>query len=98
MSGFDEISAAIGRLEAKVDQGAEDRRAIGGKVDTLIEANLRSIARVDAVEKDVALMKPDVEDWRRSKQRGIGYLAGAGLAGGGLATGFHALLKKWGFL
>jgi hypothetical protein len=91
---LDQISRAIGALEAKVDEGARQRDLINRKLDAVLagQAELRGLAG------EVAALKPHVEDWKRVKQRGLGYLAGAGIGGAGLATGFHAVLKKWGFL
>ncbi len=99
MSGeLNQISQAIGALQADANAAQRHREAVWQELRTISE----KLTVVPQLVADVTAMKPAVEDWKATKQRGLGYLACAGLAGSaitaalGYATG--ALLKKMGWL
>jgi hypothetical protein len=89
---LNQISQAIGSLQesARAAQRSHDAMWLELK-------QMRSeLAPIVALKKDVDDMKPHVEDWRRTKQRGVGMLAAAGIGGGLLGQGLSALFRKIG--
>jgi hypothetical protein len=89
---LDQISQAIGCLQESARAAQRTHDAIWSELK-----ELRSeLAPIVALKKDVDDMRPHVEDWRRTKQRGVGLLAAAGVGGGLLGQGLSALLRKLG--
>lgn len=68
---LNQISLAIGALQADGEQARRHRDAIWKKLEG-IEEKLGPLA---VLANDVALMKPAVDDWRMTKQRALGILA-----------------------
>lgn len=90
---LDEISRAIGALQADVGEGIRQREVMSEKLDKISE----QLGGLTMIKADVEEMKPHVEDWKRTKQRGIGLLTLAGVGGGTIATGLSSILKKIGW-
>ena len=89
---LNEISRAIGSLQEAARAAQRSHEAIWLELK-----EMRSeLAVVVALKKDVDDMRPHVEDWRRTKQRGVGLLAAAGIGGGLLGQGVATLLRKIG--
>ena len=89
---LNQISQAIGGLQ-------ESARAVQRSHDAMwleLKQMRSELLQIFALKKDVDDMKPHVDDWRRTKQRGVGLLVAAGIGGGMLGQGFSALLKKIG--
>ncbi len=89
---LNQISQAIGSLQesARAAQRSHDAMWLELK-------QMRSeLVQIFALKKDVDDMKPHVDDWRRTKQRGVGLLAAAGISGGVIGQGLSTLLKKIG--
>lgn len=91
---LNEISVAIGQLQADSATAKLQHERTLRKLEEIGE----SIAKLANLADDVAEMKPAVEDWTRTKQRGLGIIAGAGIAGAGASQGLPWLLKKLGLL
>lgn len=91
---LNDISLAIGALRADNSTGKRDRAAM---LRAMHEMN-KKLEPLPQLVKDVADMKLAVDDWKKTKQRGIGYLAAAGIAGGGASHGITWFLKKLGLL
>lgn len=99
-----EISAAIGRLQG-LQEAAERRYGADHQETTDHREEMRdglaeirnSLKPLLALKERVDRMEPAVDDWRATKQRGIGLIAAAGLGGGGIAAAIPALLKKIGW-
>lgn len=99
MSGeLNQISQAIGALQASETEASRQRSAMWRELRAINE----KLPELGQLAADVAEMKPAVEDWKMTKQRGLGYLACAGLAGSAITAtiggGTVALFKKWGWL
>jgi len=89
MANLDEMSRAIGALQA----GMEIAREQHVKLDATLHDMNDKLDLLMPVIKDVAEMKPHVDDYKRLKQRGIGILAGVGLVGGSLGSAITGWLK-----
>jgi Protein of unknown function (DUF1515) len=87
------ISQAIGGLQESAREAQRSHDAMWSELKQM----RGELVEVLALKRDVADMRPHVEDWRRTKQRGIGLLAMAGFGGGMLGQGVSTLLKKLGF-
>lgn len=74
MSTLDEVSRAIGRMEALLIEQGKDI----SKIQETVAPLLPLVQRVDAIE-------PHVEDYKRNKNRLLGIVAGLSAAGGGAA-------------
>ena len=88
-----EISVAIGRLQAEVEIDRDSRRVTFekleeiarnlGRLSTQLSQSLHEIAvlrsEIAVVRADVAAIKPEVELWRGLRNRAMGGLAVAGL-------------------
>lgn len=79
---IDQVSEKIGELTTAVEML---RSQTEEQWDSLKGISVLT-AKVDAVQEDVADMKPYVDDYRKLKQRGIGVLGVVGLMGGGLGA------------
>jgi predicted nucleic acid-binding Zn-ribbon protein len=88
---IDRISEAIGELRAGQTSREETMRRVEGKLDDLAdeirrdrhdERNRAQVmqGRIDRLEPKVADHQEAVDDYRRMKQRGLGIVAGVGVA------------------
>lgn len=103
--GLHAVSLAIGELRGQLNaleverrreaaQAREDREKISDSLDRIHQ----DIQILKTHEPRIVKTEKSAEDWEKTKNRGIGYLAGAGLGGAGAFAGISAILKKWGFL
>lgn len=93
MSGdIDRISVAIGELKAMAAEEAKQRRAVWKTLNGMSASLYALAARLPPLESKVMAMEPHVEDWKRTKQRGIGVLFAAGAAGAGLTELLRRLM------
>lgn len=81
------------RLAASDGETVRHREWITGRLEEIG----KKLASAEQLRKDVDDMKPAVDDWRAMKQRGIGVIAAAGIAGGGIAVAIGMLAKKLGW-
>lgn len=92
------ISQAIGGLQEAAKQAQRNHEAVWGALSKMRE----DLTPVLTLERRITAMEADVDDWRRIKQRGIGVLILAGLAGTALGAGIGnsigAVLRKLGVL
>ena len=77
------ISQAIGGLQESARQAQRSHDAMWSELKQM----RGDLVEVLALKRDVAEMRPHVDDWRRTKQCGIGLLAMAGFGGGMLGQG-----------
>jgi hypothetical protein len=89
---LNQISQAIGGLQESARQAQYSHEALWAELKAL-RADLTGVL---SLKRDINDMKPHVDDWRRTKQRGVGLLAAAGIAGGMLGQGLSTVLKKIG--
>ncbi|MGE3932397.1 MAG: hypothetical protein AB7F67_04055 [Rhodospirillaceae bacterium] len=94
MADLDEISEAIGSLRAEVRElsrttglHALSQSSVAGDVTVMR-------VKVEQLEKLVSGHAAALEDFKSIKNRGVGALIGAAIAGGGAATAITALLGK----
>lgn len=66
-----EISQAIGRLEAGEDERKRQISALFRKIDDLGE----KVSEIKPLVETVKAIKPEVEDWTRTKNRAMGAIA-----------------------
>ena len=98
MADLDQISAAIGSLQADAAETTRRSAVFFAKLDDIHDClheikgsmSITALANV-ALNVDIDTnIKPVIEDYKRQKQRGLGLLAGvtigAGAAGGSLAA------------
>jgi hypothetical protein len=89
---LDQISQAIGGLQESACAAQRSHDAMWLELK-----QMRSeLVQIFALKKDVDDMRPHVDDWRRTKQRGVGLLAAASIGGGLLGQGLSTLLEKIG--
>lgn len=102
MSGeINAISNALGRLQESAEAAERSRLAMWGEIKGFRgeQSEMRAdLAQVLALKGRVDAMEPHVEDWKQTKQRGIGILAVVGLASGGVGAAVVAWLRKMGVL
>ncbi|MEH6630171.1 MAG: DUF1515 family protein [Halopseudomonas aestusnigri] len=91
MSNLNEVSAAIGRLEATQEHQQETTK------DILIEMKKinEKMSSFEAVANDVTKMKPAVEELTRLKAKGAYTLMGIGIGAGGLGAALKDTLAKF---
>ena len=72
MSDLNEISVAIGRLQATQEQHGAAHNKIMEKLDTIATSQASITAEMPALREDVADALDMGRDWKRSKNRVIG--------------------------
>ena len=77
MSGLDQISAAIGRLQEAQENAERQRERMFEKLDSIAVQT----AELPALARRIGEMEPHVEDYKRLKQRGVGVLGLIAVAG-----------------
>ena len=102
MADLDEISLTLGKLlqaqqdHAKKTEGLfrvteeikEGQAEVKGSVATLTAAH-------NALKKEIDDdIKPQVEDYKKNKQRGIGILAALGVGSGGVGAALASIIPK----
>lgn len=96
--GLDQISQAIGHLQAEVASAEKSRRMIHERLDR-VEARLNEFAAVLSVlptmRQELHAMASGVADYQKMKQRGIGVITLAGLGAGGIASGLAWVLSQF---
>lgn len=88
---IDQISAAIGALQADARTARDEHTQTANTLKNITE----KLDLLLPVVKDVAEMKPHIEDYKRLKQRGLGIIAGVGLTGGGFGAALTHWLGRW---
>ena len=91
MSNLNEVSAAIGRLEATQEHQRETDKDI---LSELKDLN-KKMSRFEAAANDVAEMKPVVEELTKIKNKGFGVLIGLGIAAGGIGAALKDTIGKY---
>lgn len=90
-----EISVAIGRLQAQVESASASRQVTYSKIEDIAKSVSRmemqlvsGLNEIAALKVDVAAIKPEVELWRGLRNRAMGGMTAAGLllAGSGAAA------------
>lgn len=94
-----DIYMALGRLTEAAEANLRSREVLYARVEQAVQAitELRSDfnemkSNIKTVCNKVQEMNPPIEDWKRIKQRGVGLLLGAGIAGSGVT---FAIKKLW---
>lgn len=94
MADLDEISEAIGALRAEVREltrGSDGR----GRSQHEMAVDIAVIRRdLEALKDLTASHAVALQDFQAIKQRGVGALIGAAIAGGGVATALTTLAGK----
>lgn len=52
-------------------------------------------SKVDALREDIKEMKPHIEDWKKTKQRGIGFGIAGLFAGSGVGATIAGIVAKF---
>ncbi|MEP3245111.1 MAG: DUF1515 family protein [Sneathiella sp.] len=78
MSDLDQISLEIGKLRADNDEAKSQRRDMSEKLEKLNTA----INLLVPMAKEIENIKPQINDYKKMKNRGIGILIGVALAAG----------------
>ena len=84
---LDDISVAIGRLQAQMESGREERRTMMGKIDGIaikLDRIPALASRIEAAEERLDTVEPEVEKIKKARWMGIG--AAAVIGGGGASV------------
>lgn len=103
MGDLDEISLTLGKLLNGQEEAVRKQEAIFRNIDEIKGAMSEikgSVATVTAGHTALKVdvdenVKPHIEDFKKTKQRGIGLMAGVGLGGGASGATIATLLGKW---
>ena len=103
MSDIDEVSKLLGILTAQNDQSAQQMVSLMQKFDNMQQdvQDIKQIAK-EALDKAEQLeerldedIEPDVQDYKKLKQRGIGVLGIIGIGSGAAGAGLREVLSKF---
>lgn len=85
-------------LNESLKETRDSLKDLSKGINTLNNTVVSMNERLKNVESSISEMKPPIEDYKKTKQRGLGYLAGAAIAGSGItfsvAEIISAFLKK----
>ena len=93
MSDLDEISVAIGQLQATAAQHSENDRAMQARLEVQLTSIAKSIACLPAMKARLDKIEPNVESLLATRQRTFGIAAGVSVVIGGIATMANWLFK-----
>ena len=92
-----DIEILLGQLLAKAEEGERQRVKMFDMIGTHGVELAKMSACLKTTRDDVKAMKPHVENFKRLRNRGIGLLIGAAIAGGssgaGITTWLNGLFK-----
>lgn len=91
MSGLDQISAAIGRLQEAQANAARQRERMFEKLDGIAAQT----AEIPALARRIGEIEPHVEDYKRLKQRGVGILGLIAMGGSLLGAWIRELWDRF---
>lgn len=101
MNELHDISVAIGRVQASLEDGQRSRemlrqdiRGVAGKVDALAHQLTETAAQITTLAERLDRVEPLVEDWSRAKQRAMGFLAGVTLLAGSAGAAATEIMKR----
>lgn len=103
MANLDEISLTLGKLLNGQEEAVRKQEAIFRNIDEIkgsMSEIKGSVATVTSGHNSLKFevdenIKPHIEDYKNSKQRGIGILAGVGIGGGASGATIATYLGKW---
>ena len=76
MADLDEISLALGRLQANAERHDENDRRIEAKIETKFDAIFDRLACLPAMKSRLDKIEPNVESLLATRQRTFGIAAG----------------------
>src|SRR5690606_3445328 len=93
------LNRTLGRLESKIESAEKSREKMYEKLDDLVRISSGVNTQITLLQESQNQMKqqqdnvilPAIADYKRNKSVGIGLLAGASVAGGGVG----ALISKY---
>ncbi len=97
MSGIDEVSMKVGELQSDARSARRQREKIFEKLDEMsgVIASIPALTeRVNDHTQEIKDIKGDVSTFQNLKSKGLGILAGIGLAAGGVSSVVTKLLDK----
>lgn len=74
-NAIDELSRMIGQIQADVAHTRKSSDEINGKVDALTKTVAHQEFRLQESEKKIQKIQPEIEDYKKLKQRSIGAMA-----------------------
>ena len=95
MSDIDEVSRLVGRLEIGVKTTADQQTKIVDKLDEISATLNTHCGKLENMSKSIEEMKPDIEDYKRVKQKGFGVLVGLGFIAGGAGAWMKSLIASF---
>lgn len=102
MSEIDEVSRLLGVLTSQNEISGQQMATLVKKFDG-VQAEMRDIkeiareavARAERLEERLDDIEPNVEDYKKLKQRGIGVLGLIGLGSGAAGAGLREVIGKF---
>lgn len=94
--GMGKIEGQLAGLTKSVEDSWKSRRQIYDELGQLKSTVQDCNAQIKAMQVCVNQMKPIIQEHERLKNKGLGMLVGAAIAGGGAATLLQKLLSKIG--
>lgn len=97
------LNRALGRLESKIESAEKSREKMYEKLDDLVRMMGSTNTTLALLQENQMLMRqqhdtvilPAIADYKRSKGIGMGLLAGASVAGGGIGALISKFLPFW---